>query len=238
MGMTALPAPQHIDPRRALTASAICWSGFVLVWLAMRAGWLAELDRSLLLAVYGGGASPRLSEAVRDITALGGVTLRNAAVLLAAGFLVALRRWRLAAWLVAVVLAGWLFNTGLKVTIDRPRPELLPHLMHAGGYSFPSGHSFNGTLAWTAIALAFAPLIPRQPLRIALLVCAVVLGALIAFSRVWLSVHWPSDALAGWLGALGWVCGFAALLARLITHPAHPEPVEGCKRGVSHPGWR
>ena len=218
--MTSLPASQRIDPRRALAASAVCWSGFLLVWFAMRMGWLAGIDHALLLAWHTPGALPSADalEAWRDITALGGVTLRNIAMVFAAGVLVALRRWQWAAWLVLVVLSGWLFNSVMKLLVDRPRPDLLPHLMHAGGRSFPSGHSFNGALVWTAIALAFAPLVERQRLRIALVAGGVVLGALVAFSRVWLSVHWPSDALAGWLGGIGWACLFAAWLPRLVAN--------------------
>ncbi len=199
---------ERINPRRAIAGALLCWAGFVAVAVAMRAGWLAPIDRALLIAH---SADSRTAEALRDITALGGVTLRLLFTLLAATGLLLLRQWRLAAWLGVTVAAGWLFETGLKLAFARVRPDL-PHLMFAHGYSFPSGHSYNGTLVLASIALAFAPLIARQGIRVALLVGALVLGLAIAASRVWLAVHFPSDVAAGWLGGAGWAFGAAALI--------------------------
>ena len=81
---------------------------------------------------------------------------------------------------------------GIKAAVSRPRPfqaipSVVPLVEHTAGSSFPSGHaatSFAG-----AIALAW--LLPR--LRSAL----IVLAALVAFSRVYVGVHYPSDVLAG-----------------------------------------
>ena len=41
-----------------------------------------------------------------------------------------------------------------------------------------------------------------------------VLSLAIAWSRVWLGVHFPSDVIAGWLGGAGWALLAAALLDR------------------------
>lgn len=92
----------------------------------------------------------------------------------------------------------------LKPIIGRPRPFVTypgkTLLIHTpGGYSCPSGHSassfaaatvlwiFNGRLGWAALVLAL----------------------LIAFSRVFLFVHYPSDTLAGSL--LGILCAVIIL---------------------------
>ena len=50
-----------------------------------------------------------------------------------------------------------------------------------------------------AVAMAFGPW--RMPWRIAAVLC----GLLIAWSRVALGVHFPSDILAGWAAAVAWV---------------------------------
>lgn len=91
----------------------------------------------------------------------------------------------------------------LKDLIARPRPchidtavELL--LKRPSSYSCPSTHS-----AW-AFAAATAVLLNHKKTGIAVLVVAL----LIAFSRLWLFVHFPTDVLAGM--ALGVLCGFAA----------------------------
>jgi undecaprenyl-diphosphatase len=44
--------------------------------------------------------------------------------------------------------------------------------------------------------------------------CAVATSLLIALSRVWLGVHYPSDAVAGWLGGAGWAFIAPAVLYR------------------------
>lgn len=157
---------------------------------------------------------PWLLEAVRDMTALGGVLLRN---LIAMGALVALlflRMRREAVLLFATIVSGWIVNSLIKLTVGRPRPEIVPHLTEAGGMSFPSGHSFNSAVVFIAIALAFAAMSPRQSVRLTIIGSAIALTVLVAMSRVWLGVHFPSDVAAGWLGGAAWAFTASALLRR------------------------
>lgn len=95
-------------------------------------------------------------------------------------------------------------NMILKPLFGRIRPfmvntavELLVEAPHDA--SFPSGHTAASFAAVFALKAAGSPL--WKP--------AAVLASLIAFSRLYLYVHWPSDilggillgALVGWLGA-------------------------------------
>ena len=87
----------------------------------------------------------------------------------------------------------------LKPVIGRPRPfisfpgkRLLIHT--PGGYSCPSGHSASSFAAATAL-WTFSDRLGTA---------AFVLAVLIAFSRIFLFVHYPSDTLAGAL--LGVLC--------------------------------
>jgi undecaprenyl-diphosphatase len=110
----------------------------------------------------------------------------------------AYRRWGVfALTVVAVALADW-SAMGLKALIDRPRPPLrypepktLVPVAHDA--SFPSGHAATSFAAATMLSLAFPRFAPSL----------YVLAAAVAFSRVYVGVHYPLDVIGGaLLGAL------------------------------------
>ena len=213
------PRGWRITPRHAVIAALVCWAGFAAVaWLVLNDRLGAFDSAGLRYFRTGPDAVPRgppaLLEAVRDWTALGGVLLRNlfAALTIAALLLVRLRRE--ASLLAATILSGWVVNTVIKAAVGRPRPTIVSHLAEAGGSSFPSGHSFNSAVVYMGIALALASLSARRPVRWSMIAGAALVTALIALSRVWLGVHYPSDAIAGWLGGTAWALTASALLHR------------------------
>lgn len=101
-----------------------------------------------------------------------------------------------------------LCNILLKPLVARPRPFALRPEMQLlvkapWDYSFPSGH--------TAAAFAAVAALWRKKSR--LWVPGLVLAALIALSRIYLYVHYPSDVFCG--AALGILCGcLGAFFAR------------------------
>jgi undecaprenyl-diphosphatase len=125
-----------------------------------------------------------------------GTDVLRALALGAVGVLLDPRRRPRWARATACVGGAYLLSTSIKLAVGRRRPavEDLPHLMATPtGLSFPSSHS---TSSFAAVQ-AFGSLVPRTPL----------LGAAVAmaFSRLYLGVHYPSDVAAG--AALGTVVG-------------------------------
>lgn len=237
------PIRSHrINPTHALIAAGLCWTGFAIMVVLVQSGRTTAFDATGL-HLWRSGVDLRpvgpdwLIEAVRDMTALGGVLLRHLFAIAAIVALLFLRLRREAVLLTATVMGGWLVNSAMKALVGRPRPEIVPHLMEAGGASFPSGHSFNAAVVYVAIALAFAAMATRQSARLTIIGSAVVLSLLVAASRVWLGVHFPSDVLAGWLGGAGWAFLAAALLDRPAaamtenaTAAPDREPLEQVRR--------
>lgn len=219
------PRGWRITPRHAIIAAAVCWAGFALVvWMVLNDR-LGTFDSAGLQYFRSGPnlvpwGPPPLLEAVRDWTALGGVLLRNLFALIAIATLLIARLRREAVLLAGTIVSGWIVNTLIKVTVGRPRPTIVSHLAEAGGSSFPSGHSFNSAVVYMGIALAVASFSAKRGVRWSLIVGAALATALIAVSRVWLGVHYPSDVLAGWLGGMGWAFTASALLYRSAKHVA------------------
>lgn len=216
----ALPARGYrIDPRHALIAAALCWAGFAAMVAAVEMGRTGGFDAAGL-QLWRTGADLRpagpawLLEGVRDFTGLGGVLLRHLVAVGAVIALLFLRLRREAVLLIATIVSGWIVNSLVKALVGRPRPQIVPHLTEAGGMSFPSGHSFNSAVVFIAIALAFAAMSPRPSVRLTIIGSAIAVSLLVASSRVWLGVHFPSDVTAGWLGGAGWAFLAAAVLDR------------------------
>ncbi|MDZ4308012.1 phosphatase PAP2 family protein [Allopontixanthobacter sp.] len=209
----------RISRSKSLAAGAVCWAGFAIIaWLVLtgRTGGLDELG--LLAARTGDGGefagSRRLLEITRDTTALGGVFLRNLFALGAVAALLFLNLRREAVLFALTVIGGAIANNAVKGLVGRERPQIVPHLMEAGGESFPSGHSFNAAVIYIAMALAFAAISRRHSVRYTIIGAAMILSAMVAWSRVMLGVHFPSDAVAGWLGGAGWAFVASALFYR------------------------
>lgn len=95
--------------------------------------------------------------------------------------------------LAAIALGFLVGELGLKNIVCRPRPyQVFPQQVQLlisapGGYSFPSGH----TVSSFAVATVYFCHSKKWGSL------ALVLAALIGFSRVFLFVHWPTDVLAG-----------------------------------------
>ncbi len=132
------------------------------------------------------------------------------------------RMWVVLAVAVAAVVLSDLGTNLLKASLQRTRPCHVIQDVHllAGctrSFSLPSNHASNmfalATVGWTGLR-RWRWVIP-------------LLAAGVAYSRVYLGVHYPTDVLAGavWGGGVGWAC--SALAARLWPgySPSPPKRV-------------
>ncbi len=83
-------------------------------------------------------------------------------------------------------------NTTLKHIFKRKRPDVKA-LTIEKSYSFPSGHSMGSSTFYTLIAFFISTLYQVHYIYI----IAAIFVALIAYSRVYLGVHYPVDVLTG-----------------------------------------
>ncbi|TIX02284.1 MAG: phosphatase PAP2 family protein, partial [Mesorhizobium sp.] len=98
--------------------------------------------------------------------------------------------------------------------IDRPRPELVSHLVSETSLSFPSGHAMLSAVTYLTLGSLASRFLNGQTTKIYVLSLAVLTTLLVGISRVYLGVHWPSDVLAGWCAGFAWamLCWLAARL--------------------------
>jgi undecaprenyl-diphosphatase len=191
----------------------------VLLALAVTGGVSDEFDRSVIEAVRAEGLRGLLSP-LRPITELGStwMVILVAIATLAVGVLVG-------PWLHGVIGAVTigltsLANGALKDLIARARPDLLEPIITERGFSFPSGHSILGMVAWGILAvLVWRSRLPSGVRRGVVAALGVVV-LLVGVSRVWLGVHYPTDVLAGWTGGAVIVLLFARLTRRVSPEPA------------------
>ena len=223
--------PTTLSRRQLLVAALMCWAGFAVIAALMLSDQLGSFDSAGLQYFRTGPGTvpwgpPVLIETVRDFTMLGGVLLLNLLGTIAVAALLLARLRREAALLAATMLSGWAFDTLLKSLVGRPRPTLVSHLTEAGGLSFPSGHSFNSAAVYMSIALVLGALSARRGVRWGLIAGAALVSALVALSRVWLGVHYPSDVIAGWLGGMAWALTASALFYRPVRELADSAATE------------
>lgn len=155
------------------------------VWFREGFAW----DAPIILAVHR-VSNPFLDAVMSLVTQTGEAGAIATALILTAWF--AWKNRRMDALSVVASFGGAAaLNTLLKLIFARPRPAFFTPLVVESGFSFPSGH----VTASVAIYGFLAILLWRSKHRF----WALVAGAwvlLVAVSRIYLGVHYPSDTLA------------------------------------------
>jgi undecaprenyl-diphosphatase len=203
-------------------AAAAIWI-FMVLAEEIGEGETEEVDRTLLLSLrraddLSDPIGPLwFEELVRDVTAFGGTGPLIFITIAAMLYLVLLRKYRTACFLLLALGGGQLVSSMLKLGFDRPRPDLVPHGMHVYTASFPSGHAMMAAVTWLTLGALLARTESRKRLKAYFILLAVLITILVGMSRVYLGVHWPTDVLGGWVAGSAWAAScwmFALLLQR------------------------
>lgn len=168
--------------------------------------------------------TPTLEPVMLEITFLGTGTVVMMIVAVSGMFLW-LTKHRYSALLLFVATAGSiLLNHLLKAGFSRPRPQVFDWGTTAMSWSFPSGHAMSAAVVYGTVAYLSARLQQRHLHRVVTLGCAAVLIVLIAISRLYLGVHYPSDVIAGVIIGLAWAGFCMATLEAIQLYARRRAP--------------
>jgi len=178
---------------------------------------LAALDISVSQWLHARASEPwtTLMLAVSHLHSVAGIAFLT--------LLFAWQLWRRQAhyWLLTVFLSvppGMVLNVLLKHSYQRVRPSFAEPLLTLPTFSFPSGHTLAATVFYGVLACYLWTLARSAGQRAALVVGALLMVALVAFSRVYLGVHYLTDVLAAVAEGLGWLAICVTAVSSLRRH--------------------
>jgi membrane-associated phospholipid phosphatase len=188
-GAVLRPRSEWRRRRADVVGAAVGAAGAVATGVVAASGAVPDVERDVFAAVNGLTFEP--APALWVVMQAGSFP----AVFVAAGLALVARRPRLAIALAAGGTATWLLAKGVKLMVDRARPDALLHEVHvygpaATGLGYPSGHAAVAAFIMTVAG-------PHLPAWARIAGWGVV--AVVAFTRVYVGAHLPLDAVGGLL---------------------------------------
>lgn len=146
--------------------------------------------QNLLLPI----TNPTNTRIVEKITYLGGPRIAAILSIIVSLYMFIRHNFKAGIWSASTLVIGNLINVLAKNLIQRPRPS--DKLVAIGGYSFPSGHTFGTALFIFFVVFLIVPQIKDVTLRRILTFLVFLWILIIALTRVYLHVHYPTDTIA------------------------------------------
>jgi undecaprenyl-diphosphatase len=165
---------------------------------------LTVVDKELA-AWFNSHSAAWLSTLMLGISRAHGWPVISVLALLLAAYLWRKRHWQ---WLLTIAIAvpGEVpLHLLLSAAFHRERPTLSGLASGFGTYSFPSGHVMAATVLYGFTAGFIAWKVKTWRSRVLAVSAAILLVSLVAFSRVYLGVHYLSDVLASIAAGVAWL---------------------------------
>jgi undecaprenyl-diphosphatase len=221
-GGIATRAGERMRGHPVVAFVVVVLAGFALLAaLTVLAGWLLK---SYVLPDHGIGhadehvnvwlaarRTPALNTVSFWLSGIGDVFAIPALVILTAVGAMIMRKWRVAAFIVAAIAieAATYRVATLLIHRHRPRVHRLDQLPVDASYF--SGHTAASVAVYCGLALLITSRIRRRGVRIACWIIAVAIPLLVALSRMYRGMHHPTDVGAALL------VGIATLLVALAA---------------------
>ena len=148
--------------------------------------------------------NPLLTEILKVFTNFGGIINLFFITLITTIILLILKKRKFAIAISLNILISSTTYIIVKSIFQRPRPPIDERLIEEAGYSFPSGHTTNNVAFYGLAIYLICTNVKNKLLRNVLCCILAFIPLVIAFSRVYLRVHYPSDIIGGII--LGVVC--------------------------------
>ncbi|WP_073259027.1 phosphatase PAP2 family protein [Cryptosporangium aurantiacum] len=246
-------ADRRLLTRLLLALVAACAAAVPVALLAIvvkNVDWpVARLDLSIARGLNEYAAdNPWFVDVLDWISTVGHPASFRIGATVAALWLLAVDRPRLALWTLVTTWGGALLGVLLKLLVARARPVLPEAVAHADGYSFPSGHALGAFVGCAVLLLLW--LDAERPERKAIPWVVACLGTVaVCFSRLGLGVHYFSDVVGGCVVGLGWVAATTIVFqvwrresglpaADVVNTGIEPERAEKDVDNRPLPRWR
>ncbi|HFH9837496.1 TPA: phosphatase PAP2 family protein [Streptococcus suis] len=139
-----------------------------------------------------------------SITVLGN-TVVILGICLVLAFLFYRKQWKAEAYFIlASFVTMGVASTALKYVYQRPRPSI-EWLIDTIGYSFPSWHTASTMMVAGVIVIIVNQRIKSLLVKRLIQIVLILIAVLVAVSRIYIGVHYPTDIIGGWLLALAFL---------------------------------
>ncbi|MBG9981974.1 phosphatase PAP2 family protein [Aerococcaceae bacterium DSM 111020] len=194
----------------------------ILILLALLVVFFSEtvylFDKTVLATIYQ-FRTPQLTAIFSFLTQIfSAIPLIGLIIIMSLFTLFQTKQWTVTLWFLITHFIGLIiFNSGLKLLMQRPRPAMEFRLVQETTYSFPSGHSASVVLFTMLCTYLLITYFPFHKYRSFISGCALIIILLIGFSRMYLGVHYLTDVIAGY--CVGLITAMIAI--NLLPHITH-----------------